>query len=157
MQEKSFSITYHEGEDLTELSENIQNLIHQTKAFANNAYAPYSNFHVSAGLLLDDGTITKGANVENASYPASICAERTLLSHTVVNYPYNKITVLAIYVDKLGGRPVPPCGICRQTLLEIELKQKSPIKVILAAKEGNYVQFERAADLLPLYFDGEFL
>ncbi|MEX1000661.1 MAG: cytidine deaminase [Crocinitomicaceae bacterium] len=157
MQQKSIHINYQEGSDVKQLPKDIQQLISETIQFADNAYAPYSNFHVSAGLLLENGKILKGANVENASYPVSICAERTLLSHTVSNYPKEKINTLVIYVDRAGTSPVPPCGICRQTLLEVELNQQSPIKVIMVAKAGNFIQFEKAADLLPLYFDGEFL
>ena len=157
MQEKTVQLKYKEGKDISELSDEEQALVKETIQFSGNAYAPYSNFHVSAGLILDNGKVIKGTNVENASYPVSICAERTLLAHVISNYPKNKIKTMAVYVDREVGKPVSPCGICRQTLLEAELNQKSPIQVILIAKEGNFLYFESAADLLPLYFDGETL
>lgn len=157
MEKKSLSVQYIEGNNIEDLTTEDQELINETIAFAANAYAPYSNFFVSACLRLDDGTIVKGANVENGSFPVSICAERTLLSHTVSNYPQNKVKTVAIYVDKAVGEPVPPCGLCRQTLLEVELRQQSPIKLILVAKEGTYLQFEKASDLLPFFFDGSML
>lgn len=155
MQKKTISLQYTEGDNFNDLSEEIQALIEETIKFASNAYAPYSNFHVSAGLVLDTGKVLKGTNVENASYPVGICAERTLLSHAVSNYPTNLIKTMVIYVDKAVGSPVPPCGICRQTLLEVELRQKEAIKIVLVSKEGKYMTFDKAADLLPLYFDGE--
>ncbi|UKN03232.1 cytidine deaminase [Paracrocinitomix mangrovi] len=157
MQEKKIVVRFQETNQIDQFNEEIQTLISQTKAFSANAYAPYSNFKVSAGLVLDNGEIIKGTNVENASYPVSICAERTLLSHAVSNYPNNVIKTMAVYVDKAIGSPVSPCGVCRQTLLEIELKQKSPIQLILVSKEGVYWIFDSAKDLLPVYFDGEAL
>jgi cytidine deaminase len=157
MQKKTLSIQFDQIDDLSEFSEENQELIKETIAFSKQAYAPYSNFQVSACLRLDNGKIIKGANVENGSYPVSICAERTLLSHTVSNYPDNKITSIAIYVDKAVGGPVPPCGLCRQTLTEVELRQKQDIELILIAKEGAYFVFQRTTDLLPLFFDGSVL
>lgn len=157
MREENVNIKFHLGDSYSELPGGLQNLIKETVSFAGNAYAPYSNFRVSACLQLSKGQIIKGTNVENASYPVSICAERTLLSHTVANYPDEIIETVAIYVDKALGKPVPPCGLCRQTLLEVELRQKSPIRILLLGKEGNFIMLHKASDLLPLSFDGEYL
>lgn len=157
MENKTIEVNYKEGKDLGAFDDRTKNLIEQTITFSKNAYAPYSNFHVSACLILDNDIIVKGTNVENASYPVSICAERTLLSHTVSNYPSNKIEKIAIYVDKNLSEPVPPCGVCRQTLLEVEKRQGQNIEVILISKSGTYIVFEKCSDLLPLYFDGEVL
>lgn len=157
MEEKKLSVNYSESTSIEEFSPTIQELIERTKAFADNAYAPYSAFHVSAGLILDNDEMLFGANVENASYPVSVCAERTLLSHTLSNHPNNRIKTLAIYVDKAVGQAVSPCGVCRQTLLEAELRQEAPIEIILVSKEGKFIKFSKAADLLPLYFDGSVL
>lgn len=157
MEKKSITLHYTIGERISELSATEQDLVKDCIAFSKNAYAPYSKFQVSACLILENGHILKGANVENGSYPVSICAERTLLSHTVSNYPDEKIKTMAIYVDKAVGMPVPPCGLCRQTLLEVELRQQSPIKLILTSKEGPYIVFDRVSDLLPLFFDGSVL
>ena len=157
MKNKTIHLNYREGNDLSEFSQKDQELINQTIDFSDNAYAPYSNFHVSAGLILDNGKVIKGTNVENASYPVSICAERTLLSHTVSNYPTNKIEKIVIYVDRDLSEPVSPCGVCRQTLLEVEKRQEKNIEVILITKSGTFVVFDKCTDLLPLYFDGEVL
>jgi len=157
MEDKKLQINYRETNSLTDFDQSHQALIATTIAFAQNAYAPYSNFKVSAALILDNGEMLKGTNVENASYPVGICAERTLVSHAVSNYPTNKIQTIAIYVDKDLPNPVPPCGLCRQTLLEVEKRQNKSIKILLVAKNGTILEFEKCSDLLPLAFNGDFL
>lgn len=157
MEERKIHITYRSTQRKTDFNVSIQNLIAETILFAANAYAPYSDFKVSACLLLDDGKILKGTNVENASYPVCICAERTLVSHAVSNYPEKKIEVIAIYVDKDLSTPVPPCGLCRQTLVEVENRQKKSIQILLISKNGTILQFDKCGDLLPLSFGSEFL
>ena len=81
---------------------------------AANAYAPYSNFHVGAALLLRDGRVVTGANVENASYPLGVCAERAALSRAVAE------GVKPGEVEAIGIT-ASPCGGCRQWLLEFRL------------------------------------
>lgn len=157
MEEKKLNINYKVSNSLADFDTNHQELIAQTIDFAKNAYAPYSNFKVSAALILQSGKILKGANVENASYPVGICAERTLVSHAVSNYPNDLIKTIAIYVDKELPSAVPPCGLCRQTLVEVEKRQKSPITILLVAKNGTFIQFSSCSDLLPFAFDGDYL
>lgn len=154
---KKITINYEEFnyDAITDIE--LKELINATIEFADNAYAPYSKFHVSAGLRLNSGEIIKGANMENASYPVSICAERNLLSHTVSNYPKKIITMLVVYVDKDLNGPVPPCGLCRQTLVEVEIRQKHPIQLIMFAKNGTLIRLESCKDLLPWTFDSSFL
>jgi len=154
---KQLTITYEETTVNAVHDDRLTNLISETINFAQNAYAPYSNFKVSAGLLLSDGTILKGTNVENASYPVSICAERTLLSHAVSNYPSLIITDVVVYVDKDLPNPVPPCGLCRQTLSEVEQRQKSPIKIWMVAQNGRVLSVNSTVDLLPWSFTAEYL
>lgn len=94
------------------------------KAF-NNAYAPYSNFHVGAAVLLKDGTIVSGANVENASYGLSNCAERTALFKVyALGYRKDDIVKMLVLADTL--EPVSPCGACRQVMSEL-LKEDTSI------------------------------
>jgi cytidine deaminase len=155
--QKQITIAYQEFNYDTITDMDMKALIDATILFADNAYAPYSKFHVSAGLRLDSGEILKGANVENASYPVSICAERTLLSHAVSNYPNQKITMLAVYVDKDLNAVVSPCGLCRQTLVEVETRQGQPIQLIMVAKNGTIITLDSCKDLLPWTFDGTFL
>jgi cytidine deaminase len=157
MAKKQITISYEESTYQTLTDVGFKELIDTTILFSKNAYAPYSNFRVSAGLRLKNGTILCGANVENASYPVSICAERTLISNTIVNYSNTIIEEIVVYVDKDLNEPVPPCGMCRQALLEAEQRQKSVIKLSMVAKNGKILTVASCSDLLPWSFDGSYL
>ncbi|KIK92612.1 hypothetical protein PAXRUDRAFT_829780 [Paxillus rubicundulus Ve08.2h10] len=80
-----------------------------------HAYAPYSNFRVGAALLCKDGTVIKGANIENASYGAAICAERTAIVKAV-SEGIKQFSAIAVSTDVPA--PISPCGICRQFIRE---------------------------------------
>lgn len=157
MTEKKLEIIYKEYASVSELSKSDKELVEVCIAFAQHAYAPYSHFNVSACLRLNDGQILKGANVENASYPVGICAERTLVSHAVTNFPKSTIEVIAIYVDKDLSQPVPPCGLCRQTLAEVESRQNKDIRLLLISKKGQIIELKSCLNLLPLSFSSKFL
>lgn len=87
-----------------------------TKA-AERSYSPYSKFRVGAAVLLDNGSIFTGANIENASYRLTICAEHTAIAKAV-SEAGPKIRIRAIAVDNLNDSASFPCGPCRQILLE---------------------------------------
>jgi cytidine deaminase len=84
---------------------------------AANAYAPYSSFRVGAALLLADGSVVSGCNVENASYGLTICAERSALVRAI-SEKGPQIRIAGIAVSNLNGAASPPCGACRQVLSE---------------------------------------
>lgn len=145
-----------EGEDL--LTEQDRELVMEARKSTGNAYAPYSGFKVAAVARLNNGAIVSGTNQENASYPAGICAERTLLSAVSSLYPNEKIKTIAITYHNLNGdssQPVAPCGICRQSLLEYELRTQQPIRLLLAGNEGKIFIVSKASSLLPLGFSSE--
>jgi len=97
------------------------------------AYAPYSGFKVGAALLTDSGRLFTGANIENASYGASICAERAAVYAAVLE---GERKFRAIAVAGGSDKPVYPCGICRQVIAEFA--EKDALKVICANREGKY-------------------
>jgi len=126
-----------------------QKLLDEAFAAMENAYAPYSNYHVGACVLCKDGKTFKGANIENASYGATNCAERTAIFATYANgYRKNDIEAIAIVSD--GPRLAGPCGICRQVLSEL-LNQDTPI-VLSNKKEYKETNI---AELLPMQFNGD--
>jgi len=92
-----------------------QDLVAQAAAAAQQAYAPYSNFHVGAALETEDGTVFSGCNVENASYGLTICAERNAI-FAMVAAGHKKIVQIAVVAG--GDTPPYPCGACRQVVNE---------------------------------------
>lgn len=106
-----------------------------------NAYAPYSRFRVGAALLAEDGRIFRGANVENASYGLTLCAERAAVA-AAITADARRYRALVIVSD--GAEPASPCGSCRQVLAELP----PPFPVRSYAPDGKYL--ERTVDeLLP--------
>ncbi|NOZ47869.1 MAG: cytidine deaminase [Chlorobi bacterium] len=142
-----------------ELSDDEKQLIKEAKESAVNAYAPYSQFLVGCAVLLENGKTVTGNNQENAAYPSGLCAERVAIFYANSKYPNVPVLKLATAVfskSEFLDEPIPPCGSCRQVLLETELRFKIPIKIILAGKEKIRV-IENAKSLLPLNFDNEYL
>jgi len=154
MKEKEFRMFYTEYRDSGDLSETERELVEEAREAARKAYAPYSNFMVGAAILLDNGTIVRGANVENAAFPSGTCAERSALSYTVSNFPDNRPVTIAITAfsgGKMTDEPVPPCGNCRQMLLEEECRHGKPVKIILVGAR-NILVIKDCASLMPLHF-----
>ena len=137
-----------------ELEPSLAQLVDIAKAKTQDAYCPYSNFHVGAAVLLADGQIVTGANQENAAYPSGLCAERTALFAANANYPQTPVIALALacYTNGHFTKDVAsPCGACRQVMLETEKRFSTPMKVVLYSEAGCYV-FDKAIDLLPMSF-----
>jgi cytidine deaminase len=105
-------------------------LIEAALAVRVKAYAPYSNYPVGAALLMEDGSIVTGVNVENASYGLSMCAERTAVFKAVTE-GYRKILAVAVATDNAGS----PCGACRQVLTEFA--GDVPVYLVDAAGNGR--------------------
>ena len=140
---------------LHELKSADEALLNAAKRALNDAYAPYSAFKVAAAVLLDNGEILTGTNQENASFPAGICAEGTVLSAVSAMYPGVTIKKMAITVKNARHTityPVAPCGICRQRILEYETRFNSDIEIILMGEEGEIYTVGTVKDLLPLCF-----
>lgn len=113
-------------------------------AAMQHAYAPYSHFRVGAALRATDGTIVSGCNVENAAFPAGTCAERGALAAAVAT-GHRSFDLLVVASD--AGDPTPPCGMCRQALMEF-----SPALRVLAVTTGGKRVEWMLSDLLPQPF-----
>lgn len=141
--------------EITEGKFNISELINTAIDSQKNSYAPYSNFNVSAAVLMSSGKIYTGVNVENASYPAGICAERSAISNAV-SCGEKEIAAIAI----VGGKNYShndycaPCGICRQVMKEFCTSKD--IKIIIAKSIDEYKELT-LSELLPLGFGPESL
>jgi len=124
-----------------------QELVRLAKEAMENAYVPYSHFKVGAALLAKDGKVFKGCNIENASYGATNCAERTAV-FKAVSEGYREFEKIAIVAS--SGDYASPCGICRQVLFEF----MPDGKVILDSEEKGMTSFS-VRELLPFGFRGE--
>ena len=147
-------------DDLKELPQDIQNLMHAAFEARESAYAPYSKFHVGAAIQLQNGAIVKGSNQENAAYPSGLCAERTAIYYAGANYADQKIKAMAISAkaqNKETLNPIPPCGACRQAIAEYEVKQEQPIVIYFMGERGAVFKSDSLSNLLPFLFTQEYL
>jgi cytidine deaminase len=122
-------------------------LLSGAREAAQHAYAPYSGFRVGAALLLEGGEIVTAANVENASYGLSICAERSAVARAIAQHG-PALRIHAVAVTNLNNALSSPCGACRQVLAEF----MPPNGLILFPFDGN-PQTHTLAELFPLGFD----
>ena len=121
-----------------------EELLKKAKEGLANAYTPYSDFQVGAALLTEDGKVFTGCNIENASYGATICAERTAMVKAV-SEGYTKFSKIAVV--STGGAYTYPCGICRQFMSEFMLDGK----VIVEDKVEGIKEYS-LSELLPEAF-----
>ncbi|HMU47488.1 MAG TPA: cytidine deaminase [Chitinophagaceae bacterium] len=157
MKKSTFEFTYSVYDDISELAEKDAWLLKEAREVTQQAYAPYSNFHVGAVAMLDNGEIIAGTNQENASYPVGICAERVLLGSVATLHPNIPIKSIAVSYNSGDGKsdyPISPCGMCRQAILEYESRTNHPIRLILSGQEGKVYIIEDASNLLPFAFNG---
>ena len=142
---------------LEEMTPALRELVEKAKSMTQNAYCPYSHYHVGAAALLADGQIVAGSNQENAAYPSGLCAERTTLFAANANNPQTPVLALAVACYTNGHftkNAASPCGACRQVMVETEHRYGQPMQVILYGEDTCYI-FEKASDLLPLNFDAD--
>jgi len=154
---KDYLFSYTSLASSDELSKEDQQLLEDARQAVYKAYAPYSNFRVGAAALLKTGEIVSGANQENASYPAGICAERSVLATISSLYKDAIILKMAISFFNENGSsnyPITPCGFCRQALLETIHHTGQSMQLILSGMEGEVLLVEDAKQLLPLSFTG---
>ena len=125
-------------------------LVEKSREAMNLSYSPYSHFTVGAALLCDDGTIYQGGNIENASYGAANCAERTAI-FKAISEGHRKFKAIAISGghEKDDTDLCAPCGICRQVMREF---CKPDFKIILSANHGQDIKEYTLDEILPESF-----
>ena len=146
--------------DIYELNEEDKYLMDKAIEARGKAYAPYSKFSVGAALLLDNGVVVLGNNQENAAYPSGMCAERVAIWRAGSEYPEMKVLKLAISASSSISKvdkPVGPCGACRQSLSEYEIKQKQPFPILFMGEVGEIIKTDSLNALLPFSFDSSYL
>ncbi|GGB76773.1 cytidine deaminase [Flavobacterium suaedae] len=160
MKEISIISKYTVYNTVEELPQDVKKLMEEAVKVRKSSYAPYSHFHVGAALLLDNNEIVLGSNQENAAYPSGLCAERVAVFHANAVYPDAKILKIAISAaaeTKKVTEPIPPCGACRQSIAEYEVKQDTPIEIYFMGEEGEIYKSDSLKNLLPLVFENRHL
>ncbi len=143
-----------------QLDKQLQDAVDNCIEAQSLAYAPYSQFYVGTCILLTNGEMYKGANQENASYPLCLCAERVALSYAAMHAPGSEIQDIVVSTSAnliLEEVPAPPCGACRQVILEYQTRQSQPIRIILVGAHKNVWIYEHIEELLPYSFQPNFL
>ncbi len=155
MKIEKIRLDYEVYENPQEMSKIEQEIIRKSIEVTGKAYAPYSQFFVGAALLLENGEVITGANIENAAYPLCLCAERVALAAAESRFPGvapAAIAVSVVYPKNQPAYPIPPCGACRQVLGESEARHGQNIRIILNGHSGVVYAFRSALDLLPFGF-----
>ena len=148
--EKTLAITYHHFDSLESLPKADKELVQAARKATEKAFAPYSDFRVGAAALLRSGEVVSAANCESEVYPSGLCAERVLLYNLQINHADDPIVAFAI-ASVPAERECYPCGSCRQTLLDAQKRQQSPIRIIMSSAESATV-VDSAEELLPFSF-----
>ncbi len=151
---KTINIEYTEFDSVSDLNGESRELITQAEDNLRGAYAPYSNFKVSSVCQLENGEKVVGTNQENAAYPSGLCAERVAVFAAKSKYPDQNIDKIVIVTEESNATPFSPCGGCRQVLIEYEMNQKQPIKLILKSGNSTIWEFKSVKDIFPFAFDG---
>lgn len=160
MKEIKIESTLYAFNTLNDVPSAIQSLMQKAIEARDKAYAPYSKFHVGTAILLDNNKIITGNNQENASYPSGLCAERTAIFYAGAQYPDAKVLTMAITAasqNQKTNKPIPPCGACRQSIAEYEIKQQQPITIYFMGETGKVVKSNSLANLLPFGFNPSYL
>ena len=135
-------------------------LLLAAQKMVKTAHAPYSEFHVGAAVLLENGKIVTGNNQENAAYPSGLCAERVAIFYASAQYPNVAVKAVAVAVKSKNmviSEPLSPCGGCRQVIAEYENKFEKPIRIIMSGEKGQIYIAKSIESLLPLMFSKKYL
>ena len=138
----------------SDLSVEEKELLESAHEAAQGAFAPYSDFRVGAAARMSNGAIVVGSNQENIAYPSGLCGERAAVFAAGAQHPKEQIVALATVspspIAESSG--FAPCGSCRQVLLESELRQSAPIKLLFQVRNEDVLVSESSKNLMPFSF-----
>lgn len=152
---QTIAIEYEEYSSAQELLPADRELMELARKATATSHAPYSGYHVGAAVRLANGAVVTGSNQENMSFPAALCAERVAVFAAAATYPEVPMATLAITAraDSFPvTEPVPPCGMCRQAIVEYEFLYGNKIRILLAGETGRVLLVNGMSSLLPLTF-----
>lgn len=155
MVEKEIRTSFIEYASIDELETEDRELALAALEAMNNAYAPYSHFHVGAAVRMSNGEIVRGSNQENAAFPSGLCAERTAMFSASAKFPDKDMRSIALaggVHGRLTEQPATPCGACRQVMAQYQTKAGQPMSVIMIGKSRIW-KFKKVDDILPLIFN----
>jgi len=159
MRKKELKIFIYEYDNVLELPEEDKQLVLAAREASDHAYAPYSNFHVGAAVLLENGEVIKGNNQENADFTDGLCAERVALFYANATFPDTKVEAIAVTAKNSKGLVKDlalPCGSCRQAIIEAQSRYKHHIRIILDGAKKLMV-VKNAEYILPFAFKPDVL
>jgi cytidine deaminase len=136
---------------MSQMSLEIQKLYEEARRTRENAYVIYSKYKVGAAILLSTGEIVNGCNVENASYGATVCAERVAIQKAISDRGTIEVTKVMVVTD--ADTPWPPCGMCRQVIAEFATPQT---EVYLANLKGQCSKFS-FQEIFPSAFEKSYM
>ena len=160
MRKEQFVSPYEVYDNPDELNAQDADLLQYAHKAAENAYAPYSRFHVGAAVRLANGVIVSGNNIENAAYPSGLCAERVTLFSAQAQYPDVAVEAIAVTAHSektLVNEPIAPCGACRQVMVEVEKISQRKLRVLCQGETGPVMAFDGIETLMPFIFVDKFL
>jgi cytidine deaminase len=147
--------SYLEFDAPEELPEDDLALLNQAAQSLQSSYSPYSRYRVGAAVLLANGVVYTGSNQENIAFPSGLCAERVAVFAAASEFPDVPILTVAITAKSEQfpvTSPVPPCGACRQVMMEYETRQKQKIRLVLRGETGKIWVVEGIGTILPMNF-----
>ena len=155
MKTSTCSFEYQVYPSSSELPASDRELLVKAREAVASSHAPYSRYHVGAAVKLANGVIFTGSNQENMAFPAGLCAERVAVFAAVSAFP--GVAVAAVAITAVADafevdEPVPPCGMCRQAIVEYEMKYGNKIRIILGGQSGEVFIVHGMESLLPLTF-----
>ena len=156
MQQINFQATIEVIEHYKDLPKKDAELCQAAIDAKQGSYSIYSKYRVGSAVLMENGEIISGSNQENAVYPLTLCAERVAIfaaSHQFPEVAFRKIAVATSMEEAPNELPAFPCGSCRQSIREQEVRYENSIEVLVIGNDGKVFRMSSVKEILPFSFD----